>query len=144
MSTGAIIGIVIAAVVVLAVLALVMRRRSAGPRLRPLEPQAKAQFAERWAKAQEHFVDRPDAALAEADRIVADVMTERGYPSDADHERREADLGRGHRDDYHAAHEVLVRTGNGGASTEDMREAMVRYRAIFQDLVGDSPAKAAH
>lgn len=144
MSTGAIVGIVVAVVVVLALVAFLLWRRSSGPRLRPLEPRAKAQFAQRWAKAQEHFVDRPAAALAEADRIVVDVMTERGYPADADHDRREHDLGRGGRDHYHAARAVLQRSGDGGASTEDMREAMVRYRALFQDLVGETRTPATH
>lgn len=146
MSTGAIIGIVVAVVVVLVLVGLALwRRRTSGPRLRPLEPQAKAEFAERWARAQEHFVDRPAVALAEADRIISDVMTERGYPADADHDRREQDLGRGHRHEYRAAHTVLERSGDGGgASTEDMREAMVRYRAIFQELVGESRTPATH
>lgn len=147
MSTGVLIGVVIAVVVVLAVFAVavvLLRRRRSGARLRPLEPQARAHFAQRWAQAQEHFVDRPDAALAEADTIVTDVMTERGYPAEADHARREADLGRDGREHYSAAHAVLERTRSGGASTEDMREAMVRYRALFQELVGESRARASH
>ncbi|GAA4422171.1 hypothetical protein ACFQV2_18895 [Actinokineospora soli] len=145
MSTGAIIGIVVAVVVVLAVVGVALwARRRSGARLRPLEPKAREHFARRWAQAQEHFVERPDAALAEADSIVADVMTERGYPADADHRRREADLGRDDREKYHAAHAVLERVHDGGASTEDMREAMIRYRALFQALVGESRARASH
>ncbi|GGS27662.1 MULTISPECIES: hypothetical protein [Actinokineospora] len=146
MSTGAIIGIVVAAVVVLGLLvlaAVVLRRRRSGLALRPLEPRAREQFSRRWARAQEQFVDRPDAALAEAERIVTDVMTERGYPAIADHDRREADLPRGDREHYRAAHSVLERVPNG-ASTEDMRAAMVRYRSLFQDLIGDDRAKASH
>ncbi|MGX7828185.1 hypothetical protein ACTG9Q_24150 [Actinokineospora sp. 24-640] len=155
MSTGAIIGIVVAAIVVLALLvlaAVLMRRKRSTLELKPLQPQAKAQFAQRWALAQEQFVDRPGAALAEAERIVTDVMTERGYPATVDHDRREADLARGSSvgENYRAAHSVLARSTDhdGAVSTEDMREAMVRYRTLFQDLIGEStghsPARAGH
>ncbi|MGW5049635.1 hypothetical protein [Actinokineospora sp. NPDC004072] len=146
MSTGAIIGIVVAAVVVVGLLLLVaalVRRTRSGPALRPLDPRAREQFSARWARAQERFVDQPDAALAEAERIVTDVMTERGYPADADHERREADLPRDGREHFRAAHSVLERVPRG-ASTEDMRAAMVRYRSLFQDLIGDTPARTSH
>lgn len=175
MSTGAIIGIVVAVVVVLAVVGLLakaqMRRKHLrerfGPEydraieerprreverelaereqrhseldIRPLDDGARQRYTQQWAQVQEQFVDRPAPAVEEADRLVTAVMAERGYPTDGDVEQRAAHLSVEHSatlDHYRSAHAVRSRSQGGDVSTEQLREAMVHYRNLFEDLVG--------
>jgi hypothetical protein len=111
--------------------------------IRPLSVADMTRFEQSWLAAQSRFVDDPRGAIGEADRLVADVMRLRGYPV-ADFEQRAADVSVDHPDvvtDYRAAHAIAQRDVLGKANTEDLRTAMVHYRALFQDLlVADAAA----
>ena len=114
--------------------------------IRELDPDARDRYAERWRAAQRHFVDQPAAAVAEADRLVAEVMRERGYPVEDDFERRAADVSVDHPvvvENYRAAHAISMRSVHGEASTEDLRQALVHFRALFAELLGGDEARAA-
>jgi len=105
--------------------------------LRPLRAEARDEFAVAWRSTQARFVDDPRLAVAEADRLITDVMEARGYPM-ADFERRAADISVEHPrvvSDYRTAHAIAERSGRGDTTTEDLREAMVHYKAMFQDLL---------
>lgn len=106
--------------------------------LAELPPGARERYAEAWRKVQARFVDEPAGALTQADALIVDVMRDRGYPV-ADFEQRTADLSPDHGralQDYRTAHEISLRAEHGTAGTEDLRQAMVHYRAIFEELVG--------
>jgi len=105
--------------------------------LRPLGAEARDSFAAAWHTAQARFVDDPQLSVAEADRLIMDVMEARGYPM-TDFERRAADISVEHPhvvSDYRAAHAIAERSRRREASTEDLREAMIHYKALFQDLL---------
>jgi hypothetical protein len=107
--------------------------------LRPLNTADRVRFAEAWAHIQAHFVDAPAGAVAEADQLIGDVMATCGYPV-ADFEQRAADISVDHplvTQNYRSAHEVAVRHAKAQASTEDLRRAMIHYRALFDDLVSE-------
>jgi hypothetical protein len=115
------------------------RERREQLEIRELEPEARERFLERWRATQRRFVDEPIAAVAEADELVKEVMRDRGYPVDEDFERRAADVSVDHPslvDNYRAANEISVRTTQGDVGTEDLRQAMVHFRALFEDLLG--------
>jgi len=117
-------------------------RRHADLDLRELPAEDRARYANEWANVQEQFVDSPDQAVGEADRLVTVVMAERGYPTEG-YEDRIAYLSVEHArtlDHYRAATEVNDRRTRQEASTEDLRQAMVHYRALFQELLGERPA----
>ena len=106
-------------------------------KLRALEPREREQFADRWTSAQAQFVDDPKGAIKEADRLVAEVMQVRGYPV-GEFEQRAADVSVEHPrvvEHYRAAHAIAQRNEQGAAETEDLRQAMVHYRALFEDLL---------
>ncbi len=108
--------------------------------LRPLPGATRAQFAERWRMVQSRFVDDPKGSVARADELVSEVMVARGYPM-ADFEQRAADISVDHPvvvENYRAAHDIALRHSRGEASTEDLRKAMVHYRSLFEELLGDS------
>jgi hypothetical protein len=103
-----------------------------------LEPDARERYAVAWRETQARFVDAPSEAVAEADRLVQRVMQERGYPVDT-FDQRESDITVDHPHvarDYRAAHGISLASQNGEATTEDLREAMVHYRALFENLLG--------
>ena len=105
--------------------------------IRPLDPAERTRFAGRWSAVQSRFVDDPKSALGEADELVTEVMSERGYPME-DFDRRAADVSVSHPrvvEDYRAAHGISERVGSNDATTEDMRQALVHYRALFSDLL---------
>jgi len=107
--------------------------------LRPLESQVRRQYAERWRTTQARFVDAPSAAVDEADRLVEDVMAERGYPV-GDVDQQMADLSVEHSDvlsQYREAHAIARASAAGTVSTEDLRRGMVHYRALFDALLDD-------
>jgi len=106
--------------------------------IRPLEPAARMKFIDRWKDVQARFVDDPARAVADADGLLGEVMTARGYPV-SDFEQRAGDISVDHPvvvEHYHKAHEIAVRHGRGEATTEDLRQAMIHYRALFDNLVG--------
>jgi hypothetical protein len=105
--------------------------------IRPLEPSRAARFNDAWRRIQAQFVDDPEGAVTEADRLVGEVMTERGYPM-ADFEQRVADISVDHPDvviNYRAAREIALEHAERRASTEDLRQGFVHYRALFRDLL---------
>jgi hypothetical protein len=108
--------------------------------VRELEPAARERYADRWRVTQRRFVDEPAQAVAEADELVAAVMRDRGYPVEEDFDRRAADVSVDHPvvvEHYRAAHAISTQSaGGGGAETEDLRQAMVHYRALFAELLG--------
>jgi hypothetical protein len=106
--------------------------------IQPLTDSAREGYAGQWAAIQEQFVDAPADAVAGAQLLVAAVMTERGYPAGHD-DQVLADLSVEHSgtlDRYRAAEETSHRAAAGTASTEDLRQAMMHYRALFGDLLG--------
>ncbi|MGA1995546.1 MAG: hypothetical protein ABSH45_07175, partial [Bryobacteraceae bacterium] len=111
--------------------------------LRPLAAGDRARFAESWRGVQARFVDGPAGAVTEADQLLGDVMSTRGYPV-GDFEQRAADISVDHPlvlENYRKAHEIALQQTRGQATTEDLRQAMVHYRTLFEELVGD-PAMA--
>lgn len=107
--------------------------------IKPLDSSAKDRYARGWADAQEDFVDHPEGAVHEADRLVTSLMRERGYPTE-DFEQQLKDLSVEHSrtlEHYRAAHEVDRLGDRHQASTEQLRGAMVHYRALFDELLSD-------
>jgi hypothetical protein len=105
--------------------------------IRPLSPADRERFTAAWRATQAHFVDDPSAAIGEADRLVTDVMKVRGYPI-GDFEQRAADVSVDHPrvvENYRGARDTALRNERGQASTEDLRQAMVHYRALFEELL---------
>jgi hypothetical protein len=113
--------------------------------IRPLGPADRARFVEAWAKVQMQFVDGPGGAITDADKLLGDVMSMRGYPV-SDFEQRAADISVDHPEviaNYRAAHQVALLQLKGQASTEDLRQAMIHYRTLFDELVGEPEAARA-
>lgn len=105
--------------------------------IRPLAPASRTRFIDGWRRIQAQFVDSPADAVTRADVLLGEVMEERGYPV-ADFEQRSADLSVDHGDvvqNYRAGHTIALRHARGEASTEDLRQAMIHYRALFDDLI---------
>ena len=111
-------------------------------RVRKLELQALDghtldRYQAEWAEIQADFVDKPVEAVKEADRLIIEVMVARGFPT-ADFEQRAADISVLYPDfvsNYRNAHAITVRSQNNGVSTEDLRQAMVYYRSLFEVLL---------
>lgn len=114
--------------------------------IRPLTADDKDRFTEQWDRVQAHFVDAPAGAVAEADQLLGDIMATCGYPM-GDFEQRAADISVDHpivTQNYRAAHEIALRQAKGQASTEDLRRAMIHYRALFDDLVNERRETVVH
>ena len=102
-------------------------------------------FAEAWQALQARFVDAPEQAVAEAHRLVTELMRVRGYPASAEFEQNADDLSVDHPhvvDHYRTACVIASRRENGQANTEDLRAAMVHYRELFEELLGRSVTEA--
>ena len=113
--------------------------------IKPLSPGQRDRYVAKWKETQAEFVDDPSGAIAKADALVEDVMGERGYPM-GDFEQRSADVSVDHPhvvEEYRAAHAIAERHANGGVETEDLRQAMVHYRALFDDLLETNQADEA-
>jgi len=107
--------------------------------IRALAPADHARFLESWRKVQGRFVDSPGGAVTEADQLLGDVMSLRGYPV-SDFEQRAADISVDHplvMENYRAGHGIAVRQTLGQATTEELRQAMIHYRTLFEELVGE-------
>ncbi len=105
--------------------------------IRALNPTEASVFGRRWEDVQAAFVDDPSAAIRDADSLVQEVMAARGYPV-GDFEQRAADVSVDHPrvvEHYRAAHAVAGRHLSDGVETEELRQAMVDYRALFTDLL---------
>jgi FtsZ-interacting cell division protein ZipA len=110
-------------------------------KLHPLSETDRASFGVRWNEVQARFVDDPRGAVTVADSLVTDVMQARGYPI-GEFDQRAADISVDHPqvvENYRAAHDIAARHSAGKASTEDLRQAMVHYRALFQELLEERP-----
>jgi hypothetical protein len=121
------------------------RKRREELDIRPLDPAARERYVELWRATQEEFVDDPERATGEADRLVSDVMRDRGYPVD-DFERRAGDISVDYPElvvNYRSAHEISLRQGRGEATTEDLRQAMQHFRALFDELLGGTERELA-
>jgi uncharacterized protein YneF (UPF0154 family) len=109
-----------------------------------LSSEEREQFSRRWKAAQARFVDDPAEAIGEADQLVMEVMETRGYPM-GDFEQRAADISVDHPHvvrDYRAARKIALANERGEANTEDLRQAMVHYRSLFEELL--DPAHNRH
>jgi len=106
--------------------------------LQELPAGARERYTDEWNEIQKRFVDEPKEALAQSDALLTNVMRDRGYPT-ADFEQRAADLSPDHANvvqNYRLGHEISERSASGEVTTEDLRQAMLHYRALFTELVG--------
>jgi hypothetical protein len=112
--------------------------------LKELSEVDRGRYMESWRRVQARFVDDPNGAVTEADALVNEVMTARGYPM-SDFDRRAEDLTVDHGNvvhHYRAARDIASRHAQRRASTEDLRQALVHYRELFADLLGvDDPVR---
>jgi hypothetical protein len=106
-------------------------------KLRPLTQDQADAFSREWHRIQTKFVDDPEGAVTEADQLVTQVMTARGYPLE-DFERRAEDVSVDHPnvvENYRTARTLVTRRSRGEAGTEELRQAVVNYRSLFDDLL---------
>jgi hypothetical protein len=113
--------------------------------LRSLAPPERASFAQSWLLVQQEFVDAPHQAVRNAHELVQRTMHARGYPVD-DFDQCVADLSVDYGDivqHYRAAHALDQAHRAGRASTEDLRQALVHYRVLFEELLGTPQGQVA-
>lgn len=116
-------------------------KRHAQLELKPLSAESRARYSAAWEEVQIRFVDDPQEAVTTADELVTRLIAERGYPT-GDYDERLADLSVEHAatlEHYRSAHDISTRSRDGQAETEDLRQALVHYRALFADLLGENP-----
>ncbi|MEH0822307.1 MULTISPECIES: hypothetical protein [unclassified Micromonospora] len=116
-------------------------RRHAQLELTPLDPASRARYAAAWEELQVRFVDSPGETVGDADELVSRLIAERGYPT-GDFSDQIAHLSVDHArtlTHYRDAHEIRMRNERGEASTEELRQAVVHYRALFAELLGEEP-----
>jgi hypothetical protein len=112
--------------------------------IRELSAAERERFITEWRAVQSRFVDDPKAAVRDADALVTRLMQTRGYPM-SNFDQRAADISVDHPrvvDNYRAAHEIAIRHQQGQATTEDLRNAIIYYRSLFDELLSN-PAKTA-
>ena len=105
--------------------------------IRPLAPGARDRYVGEWQRVQARFVDDPEGAVRESDMLIQQVMSDRGYPMD-DFDQRAADVSVDHPDvveNYREGHRLTRQAATGDGTTEDLRQAMVHYRALFDELL---------
>lgn len=106
--------------------------------IRPLDPTSAERYRNRWREIQADFVDTPEAAIRDADSLIQEVMRERGYPVE-DFDQRAADLSVDHPEvveHYREGHGIVERhRDSDGRDTEELRQAMLHYRRLFEELV---------
>lgn len=113
------------------------KERREGLEIRQLAPEQRERFAEEWLGVQGRFVDAPQEAVKESDRLVKEVMRQRGYPVD-NFDQRADDVSVDHPhvvENFRSAGQIAERNERGEASTEDLRQATVHYRALFEELL---------
>ena len=121
------------------------QRRVRKLHIRPLSPAARSRHLGEWQSIQEQFVDSPQAAVTEAYALVTTVMRERGYPV-SDDDQVADDLSVEHArlvDHFRSAQAITGEVARGSVSTEDLRQALIHYRELFADLLGDVDGLAA-
>lgn len=119
-------------------------KQRAGLDIRPLAEASRARYAAQWRAIQERFVDEPANAASSADTLVHSVMAERGYPVgdfSAQSDLVSVDYPEV-AENYRAAHAICERASSGQASTEDLREMLLRYRSLFNELLDEKAAAA--
>jgi hypothetical protein len=110
--------------------------------IKDLSTEQRERYVNEWRDVQRRFVDAPEATLGEADRLITQVMRDRGYPTEHIDQKIE-DLSVEHADtinSYREAHEIADRHERAGVSTDELRLAMQRYRTVFEGLVGTQAA----
>jgi hypothetical protein len=110
----------------------------------PLPEQARQQYIAQWQRVQTSFVDAPVESVRQADVLVSQVMTDRGYPM-AEFDQRADDVSVDHAnviENYRSAHAISVASGQGQADTEALRRAMTQYRELFDELLGGGGPRA--
>lgn len=122
------------------------QRRVEALRIRPLPAGDRDRYAADWRRLQARFVDDPAGTITEADELIGEVMEGRGYPVD-DFEQRVADVSVDHPavvEHYRAAHAIAAGPQAATSDTEQLRQALVHYRALFDDLLAgpDEPTAA--
>jgi len=106
--------------------------------VQPLDDASRTRYRDSWREVQKQFVDDPPGAVAAADDLLTQVMVERGYPAEDDFDRRAADVSVDHPqvvENYREGRRLAQASRSGSASTEDLRNAINHYRALFQELV---------
>jgi hypothetical protein len=119
-------------------------RRHAELELVPLSAESRARYSAAWEEVQVRFVDAPAEAVGTADQLVTRLIAERGYPTGS-YDDQLAHLSVEHAQTlghYRDAHEISLRNDRGEATTEDLRQALVHYRALVADLLGKDPVQA--
>jgi hypothetical protein len=119
--------------------------RVTGFHIKPLTADEGKSFNDEWQVMQAMFVDDPSTAAQDADALIGRVMAARGYP-ESDYEQRSADVSVDHPailDHYRTAHEIALRDADGQANTEDLRQAVLNSRALFSEMIDESPAVEA-
>lgn len=114
--------------------------------IRPLSPADQDRFLDRWTKVQATFVDDPERSIDYADALVAEVMSARGYPV-SDFEQRAGDISVDHPNvvqHYRAGHDIAVRHSRGEADTDELRQGLLHYRALFEELVTERVPTPEH
>lgn len=117
-------------------------RRHSTLELRQLDEQTRERYRTAWMDIQARFVDDPENTIGAADELVTRLIAERGYPT-GDYDEQVAQLSVEHArtlDQYRAAHDINERHLRGESNTEELRQALVHYRALFADLLGETPA----
>jgi hypothetical protein len=112
--------------------------------IQPLSATEQVRYLAEWRRVQEQFVDDPKGAVMRGNDLVEEVLRGRGYPITDDFDRQVADISVDHPrvvQNYRLAREIVGRYRRGSASTEDLRQAMVLYRELFEDLLEDTPAE---
>jgi hypothetical protein len=113
--------------------------------IRPLGGEDRQRYATEWREVQAHFVDEPKAAIDDADDLIGRVMEARGYPV-ADFDQRVEDVSVDHAavvEHYRAAHAIAERRDEVDTDTEALRQALIHYRALFEDLLGPTDGQDA-
>lgn len=113
--------------------------------IRTLTADDAKRFSDEWRRVQAQFVDDPANSVTQADRLVGEVMSARGYPV-GDFEQRVEDISVDHPNvvmNYRAARDIAEQHARHAASTEDLRQAMVHYRALFAELLEETPVRVA-
>lgn len=108
--------------------------------IRPLPAAARERYVDEWQRVQALFVDDPQGAVHDGDMLIQSVMRDRGYPVD-DFEQRSADVSVDHPnvvENYREGHRLANASARGDGTTEDLRQAMRHYRALFEELVDET------
>jgi LPXTG-motif cell wall-anchored protein len=114
--------------------------------IRPLSPADQDRFLDRWTKVQATFVDDPERSVDYADALLAEVMSARGYPVQ-DFEQRAGDISVDHPNvvqHYRAGHDIALRHSRDEANTDELRQALIHYRSLFEELVTEQAPVPEH